>query len=385
MFGLWQAKNISPIGLDMGSHAIRMLQLRRAEAGAPPVVVAAARGVLPADLPASGPERQGALAAVLRQMLRSGGFTGRRVVSCLPAEAIQYKNLRLPRMPADEMRAALVWEASTHLNLGPAEKLIVQYYDAGAVRQGEELRQEIILMAAATQAIDDHLALLLECDLKPLAIDALPGALARGAGVKDDPGLDAPATVVVDVGHLSTKTLIARRGHVAFFKSIDIGGDKFDRAVAQKLNLPLPEAADLRRRMSQPAGPGAGDEPLFGKARREGVERAIFEAVRAETGELAREVGLCLRYYSVTFHGRRPEAILLAGGGAADPLLARVLAEDAGLAATAALPLGDGAITGSSDLTASGPHASDWTVAAGLAQYLWAPAAAALAPLEAAA
>jgi len=241
-------------------------------------------------------------------------------------------------------------------------------------------------MAAPMPTLDEHLALLLESDLKPLAIDGLPSALVRGVGAAGDAGPEAPATVAVDVGHQSTKVVIARRGEVIFFKLIDIGGDKFDKAVAQKLNLALPDAAELRRRMRQAPAAGAEAEPLFGKTRREGVERAIFEAVRAETGELAREVGLCLRYYSVTFHGRRPEAILLAGGGAADPLLARVLAEDAGLAATPALPLGSGVITGSSDLTASGPHASDWTLAAGLAQYLWAPAAAAaLAPMQEAA
>jgi hypothetical protein len=41
-------------------------------------------------------------------------------------------------------------------------------------------------------------------------------------------------------------------------------------------------------------------------------------------------------------------------------------------------------ISGSSDRTASGPHGSDWTVAAGLAQYPWVSAAA-LAPMQEAA
>jgi type IV pilus assembly protein PilM len=375
MLGRWLDKHHSPIGLDLGTHTVRLLQLRRGGGRAGLTVAAAACRTLPADLPASGPERRGAVAALLRTMLRTGGFTGRRVVSCVPAAAIQYKNLRLPRMPADELHAALTWEASTRLNLGAADQTMIQFYDAGEVRQGEEMRQEIILMAAPMPTLDEHLALLLESDLKPLAIDGLPSALVRGVGAAGDAGPEAPATVAVDVGHQSTKVVIARRGEVIFFKLIDIGGDKFDKAVAQKLNLALPDAAELRRRMRQAPAAGAEAEPLFGKTRREGVERAIFEAVRAETGDLAREVGLCLRYYSVTFRGRRPEKVLLAGGASAEPQLARVLAEDAGLAGEPARPLAGADSAGRPDLAASGPDHSAWTVAAGLALRDWASTA----------
>jgi type IV pilus assembly protein PilM len=368
MFGRWLDKNHSPIGLDLGTHRVRLLQLRRrgGRGGRGGLAVAAAADrELPADLPPSGPQRRSALAVLLRAMLRSGDFRGRQVISCVPAAAIQYKNLRLPRMPTEELRAALTWEASTRLNLGPAEKTVIQFYDAGEVRQGEEMRQEIILMAAPAETLDDHLALLLEADLKPLAIDGLPSALVRGLGAVGETGPDAAATVAVDVGHQFSKVVIARRGEVVFFKLVDIGGDKFDRAVAEKLNLSPVEAAELRRRISK--SPAAGAEPLFGQTRREGVERAIFEAVRAEAGNLAHEVGLCLRYYSVTFRGKRPDKVLLAGGGATEPQLARVLNEDAGLTAEPARPLAGAETGGIIELDGSGPDYSQWTVAAGLA------------------
>jgi hypothetical protein len=41
--------------------------------------------------------------------------------------------------------------------------------------------------------------------------------------------------------------------------------------------------------------------------------------------ELGREISLCLRYYSVTFHGHRPPKLRLVGGEASDPQLQSLL------------------------------------------------------------
>jgi hypothetical protein len=51
----------------------------------------------------------------------------------------------------------------------------------------------------------------------------------------------------------------------------------------------------------------------------------VFDATRSTMEELGREIGLCLRYYSVTFRGQRPNKLRLLGGEAADPMLLGVL------------------------------------------------------------
>src|SRR5690606_19290036 len=87
---------VQPIGLDIGTDSIRMLQLEIVD-DAPAVLAAmrqrrsvspAAEGGGPADL-----------SDTLRRMVRQGGFHGRRVVASLPREILHLKNLRLPPMP----------------------------------------------------------------------------------------------------------------------------------------------------------------------------------------------------------------------------------------------------------------------------------------------
>jgi type IV pilus assembly protein PilM len=368
---LWN-KSRCPIGLDLGTHSVRLLQLKRSGAGF--AVGAAASRVIPADVPEQGPERAARLGELIKQMVAEGSFTGRRVVSCLPATAVTYKNLRLPRMPADELRAAVEWEAADRLKL-PADKVQVQFFDAGEVRQGEELREEIILLAAEHERIREHVDMLARAELQPAAIDAVPGALARCLDNDEPTDADGPAKVVLDVGYASSKVLVVKSGRVIFFKLIDVGGKKLDQTVAQHLSLPLADAADLRRQLQRTSGESSGgateggDKPqLFGSTRRETLERAVFESLRATAGELAKEVGLCLRYYSVTFRGRRPEMMALTGGEAYEPHLARILAEGADIAVEAMRPLDGIDVSKAPELAAAGTSLSEWAVAVGLSK-----------------
>ncbi|MEX0777599.1 MAG: pilus assembly protein PilM [Phycisphaeraceae bacterium] len=367
MFGGLFERGRCPIGVDLGSHTLRLLQLSRR--GERLVALAAACADVPANLPAHGAARTEALAQTLRDMLDSGGFSGRQAVSCLPPADVHYKNLRLPPMPAEELAQAVKWEASDRLKLTDGQGQ-VQFFDAGEVRQGEDLREEIILLAAGAAQVEAHMQVLLQAGLQPVAIDAAPSALARTLTLDDDADAEAPARLLLDVGYSTSKALIVRHGRVLFFKLIDIGASHFDQTVAQRLTLPVAEAAQMRRKLAgdTPGRPGESDEApaFFGSSRRESVERAVFEAMRPTAGELAREVALCVRYYSVTFRGRRPEQLLLGGGQAYDPHLLRVLAEDAGLSVAPARPLAGIDVSRVPILHQASGTLSQWMTATGL-------------------
>ena len=357
--------NRCPLGIDFGSHALKLMQLQRqggSGASARYTLVAAAEVPLPADLPSAGAPRTEALIRLLKQAVDAGGFQGRKCVTCLPAPLVQYKNLRLPPMPVSELDRAVQFEAQDRLQVD-AKASLIQYFNAGEVRQGEDVRHEVILMAAPVAAIDQHVSVITGAGLDPVAIDVVPAALARSLGTAGGTEADGDIDVIVDVGFAASKVLIVRQGRVGFYKQIDIGGRKLDEMVAKHLSLPLPDAAELRRKVQTSAD--AGGVELFGSTRRESVDRAIFEALRAAVGEMAREVGLCLRYYSVTFRGRRPDKALLVGGEAREPQLASLLAEGAGIGVETARPL-QRVLTANHAALGEGPGFGHWAVAAGL-------------------
>lgn len=339
------SRGCGPIGLDLGAATIRLTQLRRDGDGWR--VQAAAAAATPDGWSVDAQEQR-ALAAVIEPLLRSSAFRGRRVVSCLPAVGVQYKNLRLPKMPPAEMSNVVSWEAAERMQLNP-EGTRFEFFNAGEVRQGDEARQELIVLAAAESLVDDHLALLTALGLDPVAIDVVPGALARFMAVHHVDEGDDPARVLLDVGHASAKILICTNGRVLFFKLTDVGGRRFDEAVGSALELPVAEASQLRCQ----ARP---DDEASGKP--------VSQALRSPIGDLVRELSLCLRYYSVTFGGKRPGAVVLSGGAAAQPELAELIVEQAGIEVevAAASRVNDPEVLAAID----GPGAV-WTVSLGLA------------------
>lgn len=298
-----------PIGLDLGGSTVKLLQLRPSGKGWK--ALAGAWAPLPLEMATDRAGRVDALAGVIRGLVDAGGFQGRRVVSCLPAIALQYKNMRMPQMPAGELRAAVQWEARERLGL-EGDSGHVRFLDAGELRLGDEARRELIVMVAPAGVIEEHIEVLLRCGLQPAAIDVVPGALARSMVSRRVEDQDGPAELVLDVGFSCTKVLIHQQGRVVFFKLIDIGGATLDDTLARAIGVQPVEASRMRR----------GGEPL---------ESAGTEALRGVLSNLAREVGLCLRYYSVTFRGERPVTAWLTGGEAAEPVLLKALAQEAGI------------------------------------------------------
>jgi len=347
-----------PIGVDFGSSSLRLVQL--APSGDGWTVHAAAQVAIP---PGEGEQRSAQLVEALTKALQAGSFRGKRVVSSLSADSVNYKNIRLPQMPADELRAAVEWEASDRLN---SENCAIEFYDAGEVRHGDELRREVILLAADHKRIDEHLNILTGAGLSPVAIDAAPGAMARCLTPTLQDPADAQAQVIIDMGYLSTKVLLARNGRVIFFKLIPVGGRRLNETVAHHLNMSIEDAAEVRRRITE-RDDEQPDKPLFGSTRRETVQRAVYEATRSTVEELSKEIGLCLRYFSVTFRGRRPDAACLVGGESRSAHIAELLAEHAGVAIKPATVFDAIDISSVSDVIASRDELPDWATAIGLA------------------
>jgi type IV pilus assembly protein PilM len=320
--------HLQPIGLDLGSAHVRMLQLE--EVGGELSVAAAATEPVPPEVSADPHDRVAALEPLLRRMLRRGHFRGRRVVAMLPRHIVQVKNLRLPPMPAGELESAVRLESPSLFGCD-ADQARLHYLPTGEVRQGSETRQELIAVAARTQEVDEYVQQLHHCGLIVESIDFEPCALFRGIERfirrKED---QSEVQVLVDIGASRSCVVIARGRDITFYKSIDIGGKQFNEAVAAKLGISMEETSALRRRLAE-----APQTPL----RSDPVLQAVYDAVRGPVEELGREISLCLRYYSVTFRGQRPGRMRLMGGEACDVRLQKLLSGSVAIPVETGRPL----------------------------------------------
>lgn len=248
-----------PIGVEVTLGGVRLAQAVTGESGHELVAAAQADvcdGLGPGD---AGWEE--ALGEAIAAALRQAKFSGKACVSAMPATQLQHKNVRLPKLPPAELAGAVQWESRERINLG--EPAAVEFYDAGEVRQGDDIRHEVILLAAKQASVESHVASLVRAGLEPVAIDATGAALARACcDTRRDSGTADETSLIIHANERSLEIVIAQGQRVFFNKLIDCG----------------------------PAGLGG-----------------------AAIDDLTNEVALCLRYVSVTFRGQRPQRMILAG------------------------------------------------------------------------
>lgn len=301
--------------MDVGDDAIRMIQLD----GRSGRVRAAA--MIPTG---SGPGDDRPSREALRLALRRGGFTGSTCVVGAPRNSIHIHPIRVPEMPAGELLESLAWEASERFDI-PRESLRVDGIRTGArYAAGDADRPEVVLFALDERRAGPWLDLLLDCGLAPLALE--PGfcgtARAHSARYRRDRDRER-CHVIIDVGHLGSTLMYLRGDRIGFCKTIPVGGDGFDRALARTLEIDDRSAQELRRDRRTAHQEGRTLDPA--------VETGADDALKPLIHDLASEIALCLRHCAVAFRGTRPEQILLSGPDAAEPGLAPLVLQRTGL------------------------------------------------------
>jgi type IV pilus assembly protein PilM len=263
----------------------------------------------------------------IRRLLADGQFRGRNVVSALPIDRISITSLRLAEAEMDQADKILRREAAERFDLDPAKDAI-DYLLAGNVRQGDEVKNEYILFAVDNEIVDAHIRLLEEAGLTPTAIDAPPCALFRTFERTMRRQADRERTIIfIDIGHRYTTVVFGRGGEICFVKQVGIGMAQFNDEVASALGLAAPEAESFRLRLQK-------DDSLDAATR-----RLVVDALNVASEQLANEVSLCLRYYTVTFRGKRVERAVVAGGGAYEQVLRDVLRRHLSVEVEVAEPL----------------------------------------------
>ena len=338
-----KSRGLLPIGLDIGHNSIKMIQLL--VNGEQLSVIAAQKTRIDRGIN-DELEKNMFIVSAIKGMLAEGRFHGNNVVSSLPNDGLEITSLRLAEDQSEGIEQALRKEVVQRFGLDPDEDAM-QYVIAGNVHQGDEIKNELILFAAANETIKSHIELLEQTGLNPVSIDTIPCALFRSFERSLRRQEDRERTVVfVDVGNQFTTVVFGRGGEISFVKQIPVGGEKFNEEIAAKLGVDISEAEILREALQMEksfstSNYDLSEQPVDGNEQKlEATKRqAIVDAVSEVAEELTREISLCLRYYTVTFRGKRVGQAFFTGGGAYEYILLDVLKRQLAVEIEVAQPL----------------------------------------------
>ncbi|MGE5610203.1 MAG: pilus assembly protein PilM [Bacillota bacterium] len=401
MFGLLKkclGPKANPIGVDFGTDSLKVAQVARVDDEWR--LIAAASADIPSHVRHNPTARLEYLADTLRDMLVQAGFRGRNVILSLPAASMFIQHLRLPKMDEEAMKKALPWEARGKIPIDPSHALL-RHHVAGTVYQEQEERNEVIVMAAGRDVVNQYLEVATKAHLDIQGMNVEPRAIVDCFSHIYRRKSDAEVTsCYVDIGCVGSRAIIARGSHILFARTIPIGGDHLTNAVSTALNISFDEAKLLRLQMGAkqpsanelqqkqeiapqsesqaPANEGFAvlDAAFAASKRAEGAPEERREStvavldphpampisrrqakdsnpmtglddqtVLAEQAcqepldKLIAELDLCRRYYESTFPNRPVDRLIFIGGEAKHKTLCQYIAKEMGLAAQVGDPL----------------------------------------------
>jgi type IV pilus assembly protein PilM len=289
-------KSRSLVGLDIGSSAIKAVELKATGKGYR--VAAFGTEPVPPDSIVDGAIiDSAAVAESIRRVFESKAFKTKEVAASLSGNAVIVKKISLPIMTVSELDESIYWEAEQYIPFDIQDvNLDYQILDAGGGPESKGT-MEVLLVAAKKEKIADYTGVITQAGRTPIVVDvdafALQNAFELNYGFE-------PNTVVVllNAGASAININIIANAQSVFTRDISLGGNAYTEAVQRELNLPFDSAELLKK--------GA---PIDG---------ATFEDVvpvlRAMTENVLLEVQKTFDFFKATALTDQISRIMLSGG-----------------------------------------------------------------------
>ena len=287
-------KRRSPIAIDVGSRALKLIQLDGDDD-----VIECVRWERSTD-------SEQPLHEELARALEGRQFRGREATVCLNQEQLIIQNVRVPKAHSEPRDELIYKELAGRLPCDPSE-MEFRFVEAADVRQGEATMREIIVFGCERRILHGFLEEFHQAGIRPNSVDVEPMALlrcyARQFRRTDD---SQHRALYAHVGYSRTRVIIAEGDDLLFVKYIDLGGKDLDTAVARQFQLDDASANSMRRNNGDRRSSGQDIE----------IAQSVARAVRPVVTNLGREIAMCIRYNNVTFRGTPISRIVIGGGEA---------------------------------------------------------------------
>ena len=233
-------KAVTPIVADFGAGSVKLLQL---SSGETPAIIAAHEIELPEDVRNNVDRRFAFIADTLPDVLKQGGFKGRRIV-CSPSSShftVQQVDTQIdgPISTSDQIRG----EVANRLGCASAS-VVVRSFQMPSTRSG---RSEHMCLAIARDDVMRHVDVFKRCRMDLVGVHSDHTAMMYGfehlhRRTEDD----SVVTMYVDAGWGAVKVAIGKGTDLVFARIVQVGGRHMDQVGAELWKIGAKDARQRR-------------------------------------------------------------------------------------------------------------------------------------------
>ena len=293
------------IGLDIGTHSIKMVHIKKQHSGFK-LVNYEVRSTVPAGteyiISDLRKERYAPIVAEMMKTMHINPRKVKRIVSSVGGDNTSIKQIKTIFLPEDELDSALFFEAKKHLPISGSDMLL----DYQVLSVEEKTNNMNILLASTTrELLNQHTEILSTCGLNPGIVDiealGVANCFALNTFVEDG------TYVILNIGAHKTNMVIYGPQSKFFTRDISWGGYHFTRDLMRLNDMSFEQAEEHKFTNGIKKAKAAGSSESLGML--DITEKTTEEQIALETKR-------SLRFYVKEAGNSDFRKILLVGGSA---------------------------------------------------------------------
>ena len=292
------------VGLDIGSNAIKLLELKGTKKGYQLKNIGEA--ILPrqsiVNKVISDPD---AVAEALSTLVDDLRIKTKNVAISISGHSVIIKKVSMPSMSDNELKESIPWELEQYI---PQSIQDVDYDYQVVPGETPEGNIDVLIVAAKKDVTNSYISIVNDVGLNPVIVDVDVFALENMYEINyaESEGLLA----LVNIGASVTNINILKDGVSVFTRDITVGGNQFTEWIMKEFDVEYEEAESMKFTL------------LSGDSNPQ-LERISQDFIDLICGEIKRT----LEFFSSTLWKGKIETIMLGGGSSKVPGLKEALAD----------------------------------------------------------
>ena len=298
------------IGLDIGSHSIKLVGLKKTSRG--PFLTCFGMRKITQGI---DKEDVGSISRILKDLTDEVGLKTKKVRVIVSGAGIYIRRMTIPSIPRKELTAALSWEMKDLLPF-PVETARIQFHILGEFVEEEVKKLDLLTVASPSDLIDRTLSIVQGAGLQVSHLDV--SAFAHWNMLLTYDRIKIGENIaLIDLGSEKMSLYLFKDEILQFTREMTPAGDDLTRAIMD--GIPFEKDLHLLYEKAERIKEEVGILSIS-QDRREVDEKIDLSKIsflmRPVLERWVAEIGRSLDYYRNQFYGERVNRIFLTGGGA---------------------------------------------------------------------
>jgi type IV pilus assembly protein PilM len=307
-----KSKNV--VGLDIGSSAIKLVELKEKKGGSYSLVKLGIERLSPEAIVDGSIMDSSMVVETISRLNTEKGVKNSNYATSLSGHSVIIKKISLPAMSPEELSESIQWEAEQYIPFD-INDVNLDYVPLATPGPGDNI--EVILVAVKKEKINDYTSVISQTGKVAMLVDVDAFALQNCYEVNHDVDEDK-VLALVNIGASVTNVNVLSGSNSVFWRDITFGGNQYTDAIQRELSLSFEQAEELKRGRPQ------GDYTI----------QQIIPIMNSVSEDFAGELRKTLDFFTATSGAERVDEIVLAGGGSGVLNLDAILRDKFGMPVT---------------------------------------------------